>query len=245
MREAVQPIVLAIPQDALERIITDVCDADPRLTAAAAKIDRAQFARDMMECPVIFRTMMQFGSSATAKIRRQQLERIRHASAKLHGLLKHALSDQWLNSELSEGLLGKLQASSGGLLGGRQPPFITTLVDRTKEGGRSLTGLFANLEAIARIKPVYPVYITTGMSAFEGFAGIYLPRLFKKYFGTGATRKRNPYGDGCVEGSAIAFASAVMRELHITKRNGSAYKHEAISKAMTLARQKKRRRRSK
>jgi histone H3/H4 len=241
MTETVQPTMLGIPEDALERIIKNVCDADPRLTAAAAQIDRAQFEQDMMQCAGVFQRLTQYGTPATAKARHQQFVQIRQASVRLHDLLNYALSDDSLQWELSRGLSEELLPSSGGLLGELHPPIIT-FVERMSQGHTRLTELVANLEAIARIKPIYPVF---GTSVFEGFAGVHLPRVFQKYFGMAATRKRVSYGNGRIEGGAIAFAAAVMRELHITKPDGSAYAHETISRAMTLARQKKRRRRSK
>jgi hypothetical protein len=224
-----------IPQEALERIIKGVCDVDPRLAAAANKIDRRSFAIDMSSCSYCFDLSTKLGNRATAKERRKSLDQIKRASERTHRLLTLALSDDWLSKELSLGL---------SLADGWDGSTLISHIEASVEPGKILLDeLLARLSALARVKPVYPVFLDKmDMSAFEFFAGRYLPDLFRKHFGSAPARKRDPYGNGTIEGGVIAFASAVMRELHITKRDGSAYADEAISRAMTRARQKKGRR---
>ena len=228
--------VFSIQRDAIERIIAAVCKADPRLASTASKIDRLKFALDMKVCPSVFSNITKLGSHATAKKRQQSLDRIKQCSTRLHGLLNSALADDWLRGEVSLGLA----------LPSWQPAMLISVAEASLEPGEELLRkLLVDLNALARAKPFYPVKASIELSGFEYFAGVYLPDLFQQHFGRAATRRRDPHGDASVEGGVIAFATAVMRECHITKRDGSPYAEETISRAMTLARQPNRRRKRK
>lgn len=222
-----------LTDDRAKQIIAETCAADASLVSAAIKINLTQFKHDIETCLYLFVSLMELGKGARARARLKALKIIKRNSTKVGALLVYAASDNWLRRQLSL----KLAVPNIG------PDSPIELLQSIPLGEKALELTISRLKLIAETDAIEPVSVDIKMSAFEGFAGRFLPEIFEKYFGKPAKRKRDFSVSDKIGGAIITFAIAVMRETNIKKSNGTPYTKEAISKAITLERSAKGRRR--
>jgi hypothetical protein len=172
-------------------------------------IDRRELAYDLELSLSLWQSAREAVSPSVTKRKNYKLDQILKSSQKL----QKQLADEQAYQTISE----KLNIREGNP---RDAVSRLTVAVRT---------IIENREPLQRGRD--PA-LFLGRSTFEFFVGVALAKIFEKYFKRSAGISRVSNG---VDGPFIRFAFQALIELGF-KNKGRPYSHEAIAKALTLAR---------